>query len=286
MNIIINELSLNSQFESCESFYISLQENTLKILKIIETENINLLKTYNLFQAKITEEKTLYDALVSRDDRVTRFKSLLHRVVLSEPYWEIDQLHDSNLSYFHLGKLVTGTGLAEAYARECPVVSFVNGNFLDELEVVQNESKKIANVQTPESMNSYLRTIFKKTDLVKFCMLCFDRDKLSFEKIQPEYGFEQLEQAEIEVVLSYFAKFCSLDWTTILKSNKPLFYKKYQPSSKDEDWFSNSEHADKDIDKFRLGYTHQYALRGYGFRSKDTFYLLRIEKGHDVSDKG
>lgn len=61
-----------------------------------------------------------------------------------------------------------------------------------------------------------------------------------------------------------------------------LEYKKYAPSSSEEDWFLNSVHRNRTIMKFRFS----SRMRCFGYRKGDRFRLLRIERDHRRSDKG
>ncbi|MYL54191.1 hypothetical protein GLW08_12670 [Pontibacillus yanchengensis] len=80
--------------------------------------------------------------------------------------------------------------------------------------------------------------------------------------------------------MSTFEYFNDSTWSDIFQNNS-LDYKLYQPS-KENDWFKESKFSNKKIYKFRTSQKY----RCFGFRENDTFYVLRFDTTHEISDNG
>lgn len=70
-------------------------------------------------------------------------------------------------------------------------------------------------------------------------------------------------------------------WESIDKDDG-LEYKKYSPAREKDDWFRNTHYREQQIMKFRFS----GKMRCFGYRKKDYFRLLRIERDHKRSDRG
>lgn len=293
MEAIINELSLSGQYDSIEKFAESVTNNTLGALKLASDHDVTLLKKYDLYNRNVTEANTLQEALLTRGyDSITRFKALLLNISMNPPYWEEEQQHTSSASYKYNDEEVTNSSIAEAYERECALISFENASYLNNISVTKDESqeKEIFNVINKDQMVEIIRSTpdeLLEMNPEEFLNRRYLGTKLSFECF-PDcgYGLTQLEKRERKVIIDSFDKFVQRSWEEILADRVSFKYKRYQPSSRDDNWFKNTDYEDKKIDKFRCGDTHRYCLRCFGYREGDIFYPLRIEKGHDVSDNG
>lgn len=81
MDVILNDYSIDSQFPSVDSFVDSLAENTLPILECLKNCNGRLLKSYETYSKKITDEETIYSFLHSKKfggfSEIQKLRSLL-----------------------------------------------------------------------------------------------------------------------------------------------------------------------------------------------------------------
>lgn len=288
MEYIINELSLESQFENMTKFRDSLKNSTIKVINLVTEDNGTIYKSKNLGIKMVTENDTFNDVLKGRTDEARKFKSILLKSMLRDPYWEDNQVHSSEDLYLFENDVVTDTSMAEAYEREIPLISF-NSDKSITLFSVENENgikKDIINIVNVDDFKKHLFSIYKDTETLKYCKLKYHNTNLCFDYFEENYGFNQLEKYEIKVSLEYFDKFTEYSWEEIMKGKKPFHYKKYTPSSSNINWFETSKFKEKSIDKFRIAYTHDVSLRCFGFRENDIFYPLRIEKNHKISDHG
>lgn len=282
MDILINELSLHSQFNNETDFFDSLKEN-LKIIKLIEVLSFNLLKKYDFYSYNVTDKLDLNSIIkIKGNDEVTRFKSLLSRLINDPPYWENEQKHSSSDEYICTQtELTSGYSIAEACERDKTIMSFKSDKFLDEvISVLKNgENHEIYNSIKKYSFLDYLYNNEKISE-IDYCKYRFDSN-LDFSNLDnEEFGFEILEDSETKNFIGTFKKFSEMSWENISKDDG-LQYKPYNASDK-ENIFKNTKFFGKNIYKFRTSQKY----RCFGYRENDKFYVLRFETDHKASDKG
>ena len=289
VEILVNELSLDGQFNTLEEFYDSL-DNFIKVMKIAEEHQIKVLKKYDLYNNQITKSQTLRDIIKIRaNDKHTRIRSLLLRTSSSEPYWEQDQKHSSDITYkCKFNDNLYGCSLAEAVERDKTLISFEHYLFKDKyIKVLRNDV--ITDLFNAINESDFLFYLYSNCSIINAIGLCnckYKNTRLSFEKFEKQYGFEQLESNEVEMVLDAFDRFVQKsDWNDVFDDDS-LRYKKYSPSRKKDNWFLNTVYEGMRIDKFRCGNTAVAPLRCFGHRDKDVFYVLRLERDHKISDDG
>jgi hypothetical protein len=286
MEIMVNELSLDGTFVDLEEFWKSLR-NIIKLQEIMKNSTVTLLKHHELYHRKITSQHTLYDVFKDNSFKITTeirvFKRLLRNLMNDHPFWTDDQKHKSTDIYKCDYTVEThGYSLAEACERDKYVLSFDHNLFKqDTLNITKNGTNiNILNIYEPIVFTEWLYEL-GEIDPIIFCRYRFVGTNLSFEYMEEKFGFGNLELNEIRAFISIFKMFVSMDWGEINKHDG-LDYKPYNPSSKKRDWFLNSPHNNRSIYKFRV--SEKY--RCFGFREEDTFYVLRFETDHKVSDHG
>ncbi len=272
MEILINELSLDSQFKTKDDFLDNI-DNLLHIIKLIETLRFSLLKSYTFFDSKITATETFLNIAQSRDDRVRKLKSFLLKLSNNPPYWNETQKHCANDKYFLNDICIFNTSLAESCERDRVILSFTHSDFLDKNLVVNknNEYIDIYNIISRDYFLEYLLSI-SKIEPLYYCQLKFKKSNLNFDQIEYGYGFNLLKipQQQNEFIES-FRQFSQMCWRDIINSDG-LQYKKY----------NGTEFEYDNIYKFRV--TQKY--RCFGYREGDTFFVLRFEIDHRISDNG
>ncbi len=136
MEIILNDYSIDSQFDSVESFVDSLVEYTLPLLDILKSKEFYILKRYDSYNLKITSDLSLYDFLklnkYNAYAETQKMKSLL--VSLSdEPYWQDNNRTDQKSVYKteFTGEFYGSSPncFSEALERDKIVFSFEKENF-------------------------------------------------------------------------------------------------------------------------------------------------------------
>lgn len=289
MDLIINELSLDGQFVSIDAF-VELLDDFIRIIKIAEEHSMKILKKYDLYDRKISEEITLRELLKTKgNDRYTRVKSILLRNSYSPPFWEEDQRHTQEKSIkYKCYENLYGSSLAEAVYRDNVVISFKHALFMDKHLVLSVDEIEhiIFNAIDEGSFIEILHFSLDFLGTAKYCAYKYGNTRLSFEKFEEEYGFGILEKSEEEMVLESFDRFAEKkDWKEIYQ-DQSLNYKEYQPNRKKDNWFRGTSYEGITIDKFRCGNTAVAPLRCFGYRDGETFYALRLERDHKKSDKG
>ena len=140
MEILINELSLTGQFTDVNQFVKNALVLFISILKEFDTGKDILLKKRNFWDIKITASQNLHYALTQKSDETTRFKSAISSLI-SEPFWESSQKHNTADIYEYNKKNIVDSSLAESCEREKIVISFIHSDFLiPKLQVFKNQS--------------------------------------------------------------------------------------------------------------------------------------------------
>lgn len=285
MDILINELSLDGQFENEEDFLDNL-EDLLHHIKLIDSLNFILLKEYSFFNCQITGHQNFMDIAKSKDNRVRRLKSFLLKLSNQPPFWNETQVHCcQNDTYSYNAINICNTSLAESSQRDSLILSFNHNDFLcNELEIKKNVIIiNICNFIDKNYFLDYLLSI-SEIELLTYCQFKYKKTNLNFSKIEEGYGFDSLDGVEqVEEYLSTFNMFHKMSWEEILVSDS-LEYKKYNKPRKKKimGWFREDEYANTDIYKFRTSQKY----RCFGYREEDEFFVLRFEIDHRISDNG
>ncbi|WP_202410167.1 hypothetical protein [Pontibacillus yanchengensis] len=285
MEIVVNGFSVDGNFNDENEFYKSLYE-IVRIERVMSDFSFSLLKHYELYSSLVTRELTLNDVLTIKEsranDEVTIFKRLLSNLTQTPPFWNDNQKHSHNDKYTcEYTSDTYGYSLAEACERDQLVLSFDHINFrVPSINIQKNaQDKQLINFF---SFYEFLDYLYEEgfIDALYYCKKKFDSGMISFELLEKGYGFETLENQEIPQYISTFEYFNDSTWSDIFQNNS-LDYKLYQPS-KENDWFKESKFSNKKIYKFRTSQKY----RCFGFRENDTFYVLRFDTTHEISDNG
>lgn len=287
MEILINEMSLNGQFNNMEEFVDVSLNKFVKIYTLLDKHNIQPLKNYNFYDANITPNETFNFLLTLKDkngvsDEVRKFKRIADKCI-NEPYWEIDLQHNPEDEFKWCNKIISNTSLAEAYARDSPLISFIpslfNSNFI---EITNNDiSKKIVNFCDHLELAKHLYSK-NKIAFHQLCNVIFKDSKLCFDKINIKQSFDLiLDKNDENEFLNSFNFFNELNWNDILaqggkgKNKTGLAYEKYH----NQDYFKNYS-APTDVYKFRCS----QKFRTFGYREGEVFYVLEFDLTHELSD--
>lgn len=283
--VYLNELSLDGQFQDIDQF-LDDSMPVIRCLKYMNGQGIEVSKPTNFYNQRITQDKTFNDLRGVRTDKARRLKSLLLSTTDNPPYWDNEETLKQDLSakYF-LGTIdVTATSIAEASEDEKIVLSFLHTDYANrELEVIKNDEDhlNVISVYSYEYLSEYLWK-HKEVDIYDYLKAKYDKTRLDFSKFEPEYGFSEFSEEEIEDCIEAFNRFeKAVDWEEI-SNDSTLHYKRYSPSSKRKDWFRKSHYHDKNIYKFRC----KNPKRCFGYRDGEKFYVLRMERDHKISDNG
>jgi hypothetical protein len=177
MEILINELSLTAQYNSIEHFIENGINVILPLFKELSNEDL-VFKTYNFYENKVTQDKTIHELLVGPSsrthDELRKFKLYLSHF-FEDPYWEDSPRHSLDIKYQYKAMSLSGTSLAEACERDKVIISFSHPNFIDNTLNVLKENDTIVidnlfeqNHYKTLKINRGLIQIFSLNDTVRF----------------------------------------------------------------------------------------------------------------------
>ena len=283
--IYLNELSLNGQFDSIEEFLDSCIP-LIKCLKFIKDNKRNVYKHSAFFRQHITKDILLNDLRGVCSDKARRLKSLLLSTTDTPPFWDLDEELKQDLTAVYMlnGNEITATSIAEAAEEDGILLSFLHDKYRDVILPVYKNGKMLKEIGSAVSLNYLSEQLWKKKqiDIHKYVRARYDGTRLNFSMLEEEYGFIDFEKEELRDCLQAFDKFIKHEtWEEVAK-DRGLYYKKYVPQSTEKDWFRQEEYREKEIYKFRCG----NPKRCFGYRERDTFYVLRMERDHKISDYG
>lgn len=284
MEVLMNELSLDGQYETPDEFFesINILYNTMNLLK---ESGLEIYRYSSLFYAKITKDMQMKDLKWFRSDVSAKFKTMLMKIIEKEPFWDKDMKQKDEV-YFWQNKNVSTTALAEAYARDSLLLSFDHRDFKDCYLEIRHYGlpKNIFSVSTKPCALKYCleENIISKTS---YMVAIFEGTRLDLTYMKNSQDLEQLESNEFEIVERTLWKFIELDSWDEIQNDKTMKYKHYSPLQKKKNIFAHTEFQDKKIYKFHCG-GHGPVLRCFGYRENDCFFVIRLDRDHKVSDFG
>ncbi|PWB25931.1 hypothetical protein [Flavobacterium sp. HTF] len=286
MEIIINELSLHNQFSSFEDFRINSLLKFLKILRV-KPKNVEIFKKSDIYSREVYNSKTLHGILISRDvdgksDEIKKLKLEMSKII-NDPYWDNDKKCDSKYVYLIEDNNVNETCFAEAFERDCSVISFCPSIYeainywVSKEEIQKNVFNFFDNFQFAKNYYESGHLSF-----YEFCLSCFSDTKINFSRVIKSQSFDLIKDKNDEnEFYNSFDMFSSLEWDSILKQggkgkNKAgLAYRKFH----DQAHFSQYK-KESDICKFSA--TGRF--RVFGYREGEIFYVLAFDLTHELSD--
>ncbi|MFR8870157.1 MAG: type II toxin-antitoxin system RelE/ParE family toxin [Paraclostridium sordellii] len=189
MEYVLNEFSIDEQFNDVDEFLDSLQEATLPILKKLEQNDMSLLKSNNIYTCKITKDDTFYEIIQSKKHsrsypELSRVKGLLIQLFTANHYWDLDSqiIHDSEYKCEFTDQLNMHC-IGEALERNTSIVSFEHDNFKDnKIEVIKDGiTSNVNNIYNKDSILSELLNLKlinyseylcdKYKNIITFCVI-------------------------------------------------------------------------------------------------------------------
>lgn len=276
MEILLNELSLDGQFESAESFAISAIPPILGLFKIIDSKDL-IYKNYEFYSRKVTSTENIHEVLTGTSsrtlDEIRRFKSYLANL-FEEPYWESDQKHSSVNTYSLFNNNVNNTSIAEACERDKAVISFAHPFYLTKKLNVFKDEEEIS-IHNLSEANDYLNSCLEENliDFADYCAKKFNgKTKLNFSNFTQKESFGLLHKENESVFLEAFQKFDNLSWQEIIVDDG-LDYKAY-----DKKIF----YKEVEFNKYKFRVTKKF--RCFGYVESSVFYVLCFDLTHKLSD--
>ena len=105
MDFLLNELSLQGQFDSTDSFLKSLP-CTVKCIELIhQNANMPIYKTEDFYKCSITQDMKLCDLKNYQiSDELLQFKIKLDNEIYEEPVWDTDPYPGTEGTAFEAGR--------------------------------------------------------------------------------------------------------------------------------------------------------------------------------------
>lgn len=151
MELILNEFSLNGQFDSEEEFAYYIIDILIPVLKVIEEKRIPLLRKSTMYNCQVTKEQQLQDFLKRANDPVISvLKKYISNLAFCEPYWDLEAESLNDVKYEYPAKADEPNCFTEAIERNAGLVSFRNDEFKEACFICKrdNENISICNITT------------------------------------------------------------------------------------------------------------------------------------------
>ena len=290
MEYIINELSLIGQCENVNQFLETILPQYIAVMAEIRNSDssLRIFKKADLYNSCVAPEVTLHSLVFNKGyqiyDIIRKFKSQLANLIMNGPYWDEVQQQDNRIIYKCLLNDreidVSGSSVAEAYARGASLVSFKNSDYDTDtiLVATHDEHKSIINIYKEGQVLEYLLSS-DQLSYDSYIRNAF-QNKLDFTKISDREGLNLITNENFTIIASAFQKFEKLTWDQIVVDDG-LDYKKFDKNRNTETFFSK-EQWNKTIRKFRVN----EKIRCFGYQVGRKFYILRIDLDHRLSDLG
>ena len=163
MDIVVNDKSLCGQFTE-ENFLIYMQNEMLKIVKMLQEYDCVLYKDYNTYDCMVTPTMKFVDFLkIQGEPIIDILRITLVQLSSDIPYWNDSIKTKGDREYITLIKEVPNC-ITEAYEREGMVLSFLHNDFEKVYLELQCDKK---NFLVPNIFNyKILQTHFDKLGIL------------------------------------------------------------------------------------------------------------------------
>ena len=155
-DLIVNELSLDGQYENYGEFECVLRESC-KLFELQNKLSLDILFSSLIYNRKINNELTVYNYLsTSRSDEARKFK-----IFLSQNYWDATPSQEINVEYFFNHMNITGYSIAEACERKSKLFSFNHTTYSSIYLEVYKKSESFQ-VENYTNIKDYVNNNFEK----------------------------------------------------------------------------------------------------------------------------
>lgn len=158
MEIVLNDYSLNGQFETTEDFVLWIYVEWIKMFDYLLEHRIPIYKKSDFYSKKITNEKTVFDLLqTTGDPLVTKIRTFIINSAFSEPYWDDPKVLKTDLSNTYSCPYDNDLPncFSEAIERDKIILSINNEEFIDGV-YPYNKNKEFGKLINVMEYNSFL----------------------------------------------------------------------------------------------------------------------------------
>ena len=294
MEFVLNEQSLKGQYADGDRFAIEGMTPLLGVIQTLYSFGVSdILKISTFYNSEIAPNKKLHELMQGRMSvPVMAVCSRLSRMQ-GEPYWDCSPCQDISKHYFIqrpgaedavVDKDVTGTGVAETYARRGCMISFNGGGYDDSTENIRCEDE-------PKYGDTPITNLHDKGETEQFLFDSGQIDcqsyirsrycgKLVYDELSTNHGLNLVNRYNFQEFINSFRDFEDYTWQQIITSDG-FDYKEFHKNKNTRAYFTPDQ-WEKGIHKFRI----TQEIRCFGYRENDRFHLYRIDLDHILSDKG
>lgn len=130
MEVLLNDKSIAMQFTE-DTFMEYIKDEALPIMKLLNDNDVTLLKEYSTYARMITNEKTVYDFITCKGNPIIdRFKDHLVQLTSVAPFWNDDIKTKMNVQYECAIKGIPNC-ITETYERSGMLFSLIKGGYDD-----------------------------------------------------------------------------------------------------------------------------------------------------------
>lgn len=209
--ILLNEKSLDGQFENMEDFYQTLPVMS-RNLKMLRENQVILQKHSSLYQHKITKDISLFDLQNKKGnvdptqrDKLNMWKRQIASLMRTPPFWDNDS--------------ESADSIQEAAKRNTDVLSFSHDEYRDRILYVPCD-EDIYTVRSAVSTEYLAETMFQKKyiDRIEYIRQRYQDGRIRTCYIDMETNsVEELEKQELEELIEGLERFeAASTWKDIL----------------------------------------------------------------------
>lgn len=290
MEYIINELSLDGQYQDVNDFAEHALQPLILVLKKLREYGVSVvLKKSDFFSSKVCPGVQLFEINRRCSSGLSdKYRSLRSQLAAAqnEPYWNETPIQNMEATYLMLDGEdvvdVSHSSVSEAKERQDILLSFPSARYnKDTLQVRRVDETTPTDVPNVTSLQRLHDLLFRLgvLDKKRYFSQKFS-SKLNFDELKSHYGFNLIDENNISFFLSAFRDFERMTWQQI-RTNDGFDYKNFNKNRNTKDFFSNIEWG-KGIHKFRIN----QEIRCFGYEQDSVFHLLRIDLSHVLSDLG
>ena len=294
MEYVLNEQSLKGQYADGDRFATEGMTPLLGVIQTLSSFGVSdILKISSFYNSEVAPDIKLYELMQGRMSApILAVCSRLSRMQ-GEPFWDLEPRQDLSKHYFIKrpgeedaveDKDVSGTGVAEAYARKGCMISFKGGGYDDPTEKVRCEDEieygdtPISNLHDREETEQFLFDS-GQIDYQSYIKSRFS-GKLVYDELSTSHGLNLVNRYNFQEFINSFRDFEDYSWQQIITSDG-FDYKEFHKNKYTKAYFT-PEQWEMGIHKFRIS----QEIRCFGRRENDRFHLYRIDLDHILSDKG
>lgn len=162
MELILNELSFDGQFQTQDDFVDYVLDTLIPLLDIVIENRVPLLKKSDIYNCKITREATMQDLLMKANEpSMSLLKSYIVNLGYCEPYWDVSSLTDPAVEYEYPASAEELNCFTEVIERGAKLLSLRHQLYGSEAFLCKRNGKELE-IQNIKEVRLLLREILQE----------------------------------------------------------------------------------------------------------------------------